>query len=71
MKEEIEQMARWKELCSKLNLSENTIRNLIEERKFPAPLHLSKRAVGWKISEVNDYLDGKWVYKEEKNEADD
>lgn len=67
----IEQMVRWKELCSKLNLSKNTIRKLIAENKFPRSIHLSKRAIGWKVSEVNMYLDGKWEYKEERDEAND
>ncbi len=71
MSKAIEQIVRWKELCQKLNLSQNTIRNKIANNEFPKPIQLSKRVVGWKVSEVNEFLNGTWVYKEEKDAAND
>lgn len=71
MAKSIYEIARLNEVCRKTTLCANTIRDLIAENKFPKPCRLSKRAIGWKIDEVNMYLDGKWVYKEEKDEVND
>lgn len=37
-------------------LSKSTIYKLIKEGKFPKPLKLSKRSVGWRQSDLDNFL---------------
>jgi prophage regulatory protein len=56
MQDNIE-IIRPKELCEKLHMSPNTIDRLIKENNFPRKIQLGSRAVGWRVSEINKWLD--------------
>lgn len=43
-------------VIEKTGLSESTIYLMLKEKKFPAPVQLGPRNVGWVESEVDDWL---------------
>lgn len=51
-----------KQICEITALSKATIYREIKKGKFPAPLQLTDRSVGWLISEVEE-----WINKKAKN----
>lgn len=42
----------------KVGLSRSSIYLAVGEKRFPQPVHLVARAVGWLESEVDDWLNG-------------
>lgn len=40
----------------KVGLKKTSIYQLIKENKFPAPVRLTNRSVGWYSNEINDWL---------------
>jgi prophage regulatory protein len=42
----------------KVGLSRSSIYVAIAEKRFPQPVHLGARAVGWLESEVDEWLNG-------------
>jgi prophage regulatory protein len=51
-----ERMIRWPEVRQRTGLSRTTIWRKVRQREFPAPIHLSSHAVGWRESEVESWL---------------
>ncbi|MGF1768624.1 AlpA family phage regulatory protein [Enterovibrio makurazakiensis] len=47
---------RVKEISELLGLSKSTIWRMRREGLFPAPLRLGPRAVGWRESDVTDWI---------------
>jgi len=45
------------EVSKRTGLPRSTLYNAIDEGKFPAPISLGARAVGWLESEVNDWIE--------------
>lgn len=41
---------------ARTGLSRSTIYSMITEGRFPAPVHLAARAVGWLESEIDEWL---------------
>lgn len=50
-----------KAVIEKTTLCHSTIYKLIAEGKFPKPIDLTGRAVGWVDSEVDDWIKGKII----------
>lgn len=48
---------RLNELSETLGLNKKTIRMMSEQGTFPAPIKLGKRAIGWKLSDINKWLE--------------
>lgn len=48
---------RVKDLIQKLNISRSSLYKLIKEGKFPKPISLGARSVGWNSKTVDDWLD--------------
>ena len=48
---------RRKDLEAMIGLSRSTIYKLISENMFPKPVKLGPRAVGWRLSDIEDWLD--------------
>jgi prophage regulatory protein len=46
---------RWPEVLSEIPIGANTVRDLIARGKFPAPVPLGPRAVGFVRDEVEDW----------------
>ncbi|MCE8520825.1 AlpA family transcriptional regulator [Ruegeria pomeroyi] len=46
------------EVEARLGLSRSTIYDWMKEGKFPAPIALGKRMVGWRESDIEAWLDG-------------
>lgn len=66
MKKEVEQIYQIKDrilsikdLMQILNLGRTTIYSLLKRGEFPAPLRLSPRRIGWRISQIEEWLDKK------------
>lgn len=47
---------RMKELCQTYGLSRSTIYRLIEAGRFPKPIKISAKAVGWISTELDEWL---------------
>ncbi|MER9423945.1 AlpA family phage regulatory protein [Mesorhizobium sp. M0317] len=58
-------IVRLKEIIFRSGLTRSSIYKLAAEGKFPAPLNISERAVGWLESEFEDWLDSKHAAREE------
>ena len=52
---------RRKDVEAVVGLSRSTIYHLISERLFPAPIKLGKRAVGWKVSDLEIWLSNREI----------
>jgi prophage regulatory protein len=50
------QIVRMKAVCELTQLHKSTIYGLIKEKNFPSPIQLTKRAVCWKLKEVEEWL---------------
>ena len=48
---------RRKEVEARIGLSRATIYELMSRGKFPQPIKLTEKSVGWLLSEVNAWLD--------------
>ncbi|OCG07404.1 hypothetical protein A9G15_09345 [Gilliamella apis] len=51
-----------KTVCDITTLSKATIYREIKQGKFPAPIQLTDRSVGWLMSEIEE-----WINKKAKN----
>lgn len=51
------QILRRKEVEIMIGLSRSTIYKLMSEGTFPKAIRLGQRAVGWRLSEINDWID--------------
>lgn len=51
-----DRIIRRKELETMIGLGRSSIYAMISNGQFPAPLRLSKRAVGWRLSQVQRWL---------------
>lgn len=47
---------RIKQICEITALSKATIYREIKKGRFPSPIQLTERNVGWLLSEVNDWV---------------
>jgi prophage regulatory protein len=52
-------MLRIKAVLDRTGLPERSLYTMISEGKFPRPVQLSARAVGWPDSEVDDWIQSK------------
>ena len=56
MKPEKISILRRRQVETKTGLSRSTIYLFMDEGKFPRPIHLGARSVGWVASEVEEWL---------------
>ena len=54
---ENDRLLKAKEVCEKIGVSESTLRRMVKEGDFPAPIRISKRASRWRLSEVEEWMD--------------
>ena len=47
---------RKRDVIKKTGLSKSTMYSEIESGKFPKPVQLTARSVGWKESEINEWI---------------
>ena len=52
---------RRKDVEALVGLSRSTIYYLISQGLFPAPIKLGKRAVGWKVSDIETWVNDREV----------
>lgn len=52
-----DQILSWSEVAAKTSLSRDSVRRQIERGSFPAPIKLGPRRVGWKQSDIRQWLD--------------
>ncbi|MBT5559412.1 MAG: AlpA family phage regulatory protein [Proteobacteria bacterium] len=48
---------RRKDVETMIGLSRSTIYKLMSQGTFPKAIHLGPRAVGWRISDIEDWID--------------
>jgi prophage regulatory protein len=48
-------LLRLPEVMKRTGLGRTTIYKLVGQRKFPAPVQLSGRAVGWRAEQIDDW----------------
>ena len=48
-----------KKVCEITTLSKATIYRQIKQGKFPAPIQLTDRSVGWLMSEIEEWINNK------------
>lgn len=51
-----EKIIRLREVLDRTGLSRSMTYDLIEKEMFPRPLSLGARAVGWRLSSVQDWI---------------
>ncbi len=49
-------VVRLKQLTSMLGLSRSTIYVLVSKGRFPVPVRLGTKAVGWRINEIEEWI---------------
>ena len=56
-----DQILRTRDICKMLGISTTTLhrRRHDAEAQFPKPIQLGPNSVGWKLSEVNDWLESR------------
>ena len=52
-----QQLLRMRDLTSLLGIARSTIYGLIAAGRFPAPLRLTGRARGWRLTEIEKWID--------------
>ncbi|WP_305368919.1 helix-turn-helix transcriptional regulator [Photobacterium leiognathi] len=50
---------RISQVCEKVGLARSTIYTYISKGKFPAPISLGGRAVGWLENDIEMWIDGR------------
>lgn len=53
------QILRLKELVELTKLSRSTLLKLVDDHLFPSPIKLSVKAVGWRYSDVLEWINGR------------
>lgn len=54
-----DRIIRLKEVTKHVGLSPSTITRLRNNDEFPKPVQLTPRIIGWKLSEINEWLESK------------
>lgn len=54
-----DRIIRKKELALMLGVSDATIYRWVENEGLPSPIKLGKNSVGWRLSEVNEWLNSR------------
>jgi prophage regulatory protein len=54
-----DRVLRWPEVLLCTGLSRPTISRLMDERQFPQRIKLGARAVGWRASEVAEWIEAR------------
>lgn len=53
------EVLREAELCTRLKLNRVTIWRMVRRGAFPPPIKLTERLNGWRVSDVQQWLDGR------------
>lgn len=56
-----ERIYRLNDLTSMLGLGRSTIYRMMGEGQFPRPIHLTRKTVGWRSSEITAWLEARPV----------
>ncbi len=59
----VQQILRRKEVEKRLGLSRSSIYIMMAEGRFPKPIKLGRRAVGWRSDDLQNWLDGLQGYE--------
>ena len=59
---------RRSQLEKQLGLTRSTIYKMMQDKAFPRPIKIGRRAVGWPEKEVNAWLDAKFAEREASND---
>lgn len=56
---ESSRILRMPALTRHVGLSKATIYRLLRHRRFPKPIRLGERAVGWRLEDIDEWIDGR------------
>lgn len=56
-----ERIYRLNELADLIGLGRSTIYRMMDDGDFPKPIHLTRKTVGWRASEITAWLDSRPV----------
>jgi len=63
----MDRMMRVPEVVKVVGVSTATLRNMIRDGVFPAPIKISRQAIAWSESTISDWLQAKIDETEERN----
>jgi predicted DNA-binding transcriptional regulator AlpA len=52
----LEPLISGEEICKRVGFSRQTLRRLVRAKEFPAPLHVSKARLAWRLREVEAWV---------------
>ena len=52
-------VVRMRQLISLIGLSRSTIYVLVSKGRFPVPIRLGDKAVGWRVNEIEEWLNAR------------
>lgn len=56
----MEKLLTSEELAKILDVRVTTVRNLAAQGKIPSPLRIGRRALRWRASDIEAFLQGRW-----------
>ena len=59
---------RRSQLEKQLGLTRSTIYKMMQDKAFPRPIKIGRRAVGWPANEVNDWLEKRVAEREQSHD---
>lgn len=59
MEHDTTRIARFTEVSHISGLARTSIYRLIKDGKFPAPIKIGERAVGWRLDEITSWLESR------------
>lgn len=54
-----DRILRPREVCRAIGLSRTTLWRRVRDGQFPKPIRLGPNAVGWRLSAVQEWIDGR------------
>ncbi|MCH7853880.1 MAG: AlpA family transcriptional regulator [Proteobacteria bacterium] len=58
---------RLPDVMAQTGLSRSTIYSFVNQKKFPAQIHLGPRSVGWVATEIEDWIEARIEESRERN----
>jgi prophage regulatory protein len=49
------------EVCARIGVSNSTLRRMVEQKRFPAPVRLTRQLDGWRASDVAKWFNDQFA----------
>lgn len=57
--ETVDKLIRMKQLQEMVGFKKSTIYKFMQEQRFPKPVQIGKRAVAWRLSDIQSWIKGR------------